>query len=61
VEETVLDTTLDSSQDTDASELDFGKDTVIVSALLGMNKLESMAVSEELASLPLEQVDPYGQ
>jgi hypothetical protein len=32
-----------------------GNDTVIVSALLGMNKLESMATSEELASLLMEQ------
>jgi hypothetical protein len=55
-EETVLDTTLDASEEEDASELYWGNDTVIASALLlGMNKLEGTATSEELASLPLDQ------
>ncbi len=56
-EETVLDTTINHSDEDDASELDWGNDTVIASALLGMNRLEGTETSEEqvLASLPLDQ------
>jgi hypothetical protein len=49
-EETVLDTTLYAAEEEDsASELDWGNDTVIASAILGMSKLEGPAASEDLA------------
>ena len=59
-EETVLDGTLHrsdaSGEDSDGgSELDWGNDSVLASALLGMNKLESGAAQEELANAPISR------
>jgi hypothetical protein len=47
-EETVLDTMLAPAEEDSASELDWGNDTAIASAILGMGKLEDAATSEEL-------------
>jgi hypothetical protein len=44
-----LDTTLDAAEEDSASELDWGNDTVLASAILGMGKLEGAATSEKLA------------
>ncbi len=59
-EETVLDGTLHrsdaSGEDSDGgSELDWGNDSVLASALLGVNRLEGTAAQEELASAPISQ------
>ncbi len=52
-EETVLDTTLYAAEEEDiASELDWGNDTVLASAILGMGKLQGATASEELAPPP---------
>jgi hypothetical protein len=51
-EETVLDTTLYAAEEDSDSELDWGNDTVLASAILGMGKLEGAAASEELAPPP---------
>jgi hypothetical protein len=58
-EETVLDTTLGSAEEDSASELDWGNDTVLASAILGMGKLEGAAASEELAP-PLNEDWTFG-
>jgi hypothetical protein len=60
-EETVLDTTLGSAEEDSASELDWGNDTTIASAILGMGKLEDAATSEELASAPMHEWTFDGQ
>jgi hypothetical protein len=59
-EETVLDGTLHrsdaSEEDSDSgSELDWGNDSVLAFALLGMNRLGGSAAQEELASAPISQ------
>ena len=59
-EETVLDGALhhsDASEENSdgGSELDWGNDSVLASALLGMNRLESSAAQEELVSAPISQ------
>jgi hypothetical protein len=53
-EETVLDTTLDAAGEGSDSELDWGHDTTIASAILGMGKLQGAETVGELA-LPSEK------
>ena len=48
-EESVLDTTLDTTNEGSDSELDWGHDTTIASAILGMNKLQGAETSGGLA------------
>ncbi len=49
-EETVLDTTLDAAGEGSDSELDWGHDTTIASAILGMGKLQGAETVGELVA-----------